>query len=783
MSTSSAVTIGEAFDALGYALKDSETVCIVTITGSRVTSAPLESVADTPIPANTYFSTGTFRKGTTFTAKGDRAGKNVRRILELPFDFDLKDFLNTSKEDLYDLSDDELQVYIRPMQDAIEDVFAKIGLPIHRLDYTGYGMSAHVDLPVHGADHVKTLREYHAGIVRKINSIFGATFADPQVSDAGSRIMRLVPCENVGTYSDFRPASPRQSQTLYRRDGYVNETMLESAAGAIAWKGQPVDVPASGELLSQADAQEIIDAYAPYHQLGQKHFMALGIAGQLGKAGVPESQALKIVEAISVDDQKPWDRRKAVEDTYEKIRQGVEVSGFYRLKSIVPDDVIARVDETLDKARAARGPRLTFIRDRQHDAEAPVRLFDPPLPPREAFYGWHGRYLDLVYPTTAASPAFHLAASTTLQAAMIGRRICTIYAGSRVFPCQYALVVGPTGSSFKDTAYYRTRDMIEYAQNKAGHDQTLLNTPFSIVNDVASREGLIRSLSRHNNMYLFATEMTSILKNASREATSTLLDALINIWDSPSMIQNNSIAAAQDGTNIAYEPTLNIYGGIQPLRMAEQMTETMMTSGLGNRLAIFMGNGRGRLPITPRMDQDGAAALYHELKRKIQDYPDRFELEMSDRAKPRWIDWFMAVPEETEEVANDMKVRYPVMIQKWALMFAVSDGARVVDLEHIDAAISLGDWMWECVKQSISSWGTSTERKIEERIMTVLRQRQPISKRVLTQYVRGKWTSREVAQVLRSLEELHQITYSTDKKVICTTEFAERQQEGGRNVS
>lgn len=767
-------TIGEAFQALGYALKDTETVAIMTISGGKTKTRPIEDVDALPIPPNTYYSTGTFRKGTTFTTKGDRAGKNVQRILALPFDFDLKDFLNVNKEDLFDLTDTELRNYADLMRAAVEQVFNQISLPIHRLDYTGYGLAAHVAIPLHKPSDVPTLKTYHAGIVKKINSIFGGTFADPQVSDAGSRIMRLVPCENVGMYADFRKAPARQSETLYQKDGYVSEAMLQSAADMIAWQGERVDAPPTGQTLTDDDLQAIVDAYKPHHTQGHKHFMGLGVAGQLGQAGVSEEQALQIITALCAEDNKPWDRQAAVRDTYAKIREGVTVSGFYILRKIVPEDAIDTVDRILERARRQAAPRLIFSKraGESGDPAAPISLFNPPVPPQSAFYGWHGRYLDLVYPTTAASIAFHLAASTTLQAALIGRRISTFYAGDRVYPNQYAVVVGPTGSSYKDTAYKRTIQMIELAQKAQIGKGSLRATPFTVATDVASREGLIRSLSRHNSMYLFATEITAILKNASRDATSTLLDALINIWDSPAIIQNNSIAAAQDGTNIAQEPTLNIYGGIQPSRMAEQMTETMMTSGLGNRMAIFMGVGRGKLPRTPRMDEDGAFNLYRELVEAIDSYPVGAELEMTERAGVFWDDWFMSVPDEDDDIANDMKVRYPVMIQKWALLFAVCDRAPAIDLPHIEAAISLGDWMWSCVKMLLPTWGTSPERKIEERILTVLSQRQPMLRRDLNRYVRGKWTAREFANVFRAMKDNHQIVVSVDDRWVALAEHA-----------
>src|SRR5690606_30149963 len=131
------------------------------------------------------------------------------------------------------------------------------------------------------------------------------------------------------------------------------------------------------------------------------------------------------VTAISANDNKPWDRQKAVRDTYEKVRAGQEIAGYSVLKNIVDEESIARVDTIL------RRTKLTILNtpaSNKPNADD-IKLFNPPPVPDSAFYGWHGDWLSLVTPTTSSAPAFHLAASTTLQAAMMGRRISTMYAG------------------------------------------------------------------------------------------------------------------------------------------------------------------------------------------------------------------------------------------------------------------------------------------------------------------------------------------------------------------
>lgn len=752
-------TIREAFDAMGYELKDSETVCIV-YGDENYREYRLEDVADRELVANLFYSTGTFPKGQRF-GSGGRTLTNVDRILEFPFDFDLKDFLGQDKDAILSLSDDEVQSYTRLLQQAIEDVFARVGLPIHRLDYTGNGLSAHIAIPSHDKEHVKQLKDWHAGIVNRINTIYGSNLADLNVKDAGPRIMRLAPAPNIKITASGEIVT-RQPRVIYSKKGFVDQAMLEAAADVIVWQGTKAEIPYEGDHLSPDEMQAIVDTYQPYHTPGQKHFLALAIAGQLAKMRVPEAQALQIVEAIAAQDKKPWDRQNGVRDTYRRIRNGEAILGYHAIKEMVPADEISRVDQILETAKRRCAPRLLFDNATERGSgklseEEWINLFRPPLLPDKAFYGWHREWRDLVRPTTGAADAFHLAASTTLQAAMMGRRIGAKYAGSTLYPNQYTFVIGRT-KSYKDTAYARTIDMVNNAVAAASQSRQVLSPPFSVQQDFASREALIETLSTHPNTYLFSTEATTLLKNATREGTSTLLDALIQAWDNKSEISTNSIRARKENSGIAMNPYLNIYAGSQPDRISKYMTEEMIASGLGNRIAFFMGVRRNNPSQTPEIDFERSVELFHELGQAINWYPDNSRITMDPDALRYWDDWFRALPTEFEsEDVADMTARHSDIAQKWALMFAVLDRAEAIERRHLEPAIVMIEWMWKCVQMMLPTWGVSTERKIEERIIAVLQQRQPLSKRDLNRYVRGKWTAREFATVFRAMKDNQQI--------------------------
>src|SRR5690606_15309652 len=140
-----------------------------------------QDVADAELEPNTYYSTGTFPADTTFQDEHDRAGENVQRVIELPFDFDLYQYLGCSRDVILELDQDELMPLIDNLQREVERMMAEVGLPISRLDYTGNGVAVFTRVPSHGPKVAAEVRALHKAIVKRINTIWGGEFADRKV--------------------------------------------------------------------------------------------------------------------------------------------------------------------------------------------------------------------------------------------------------------------------------------------------------------------------------------------------------------------------------------------------------------------------------------------------------------------------------------------------------------------------------------------------------------------------------------------------------------------------
>lgn len=118
-------------------------------------------------------------------------------------------------------------------------------------------------------------------------------------------------------------------------------------------------LPSSGEGL----ASRIADVLSPYWTEGNRHTLALAFAGYAAKRSLPRETVLGVV-ALLAGGEEAEDRERAVSDTYDRIRAGLNVEGYSKLEELIDDDGLAVLKELLgDVPRRQDGAG--------HAAEAP----------------------------------------------------------------------------------------------------------------------------------------------------------------------------------------------------------------------------------------------------------------------------------------------------------------------------------------------------------------------------------------------------------------------------
>jgi hypothetical protein len=545
-------------------------------------------------------------------------------------------------------------------------------------------------------------------------------------------------------------------------DGIIEE---RTAHLAKLFPPRPVHTPKAslnGSHAAELTADEIdalVEALRSSWVLGQKHNMGLAVGGFLAKKGVSEAQALEIVDRLSVDDDKPRDREKAVRDSYRKAAAGIEVRGYQSLRELVGPGTLEAVDGILQRIWEARQTTVarSAVRVKKGSDETSSTWAAWPDPPDAAIHGWFRKYLELVTPTTEAPPAFHLAASLTIAGAAMQKRVRTDYASEALFANLYTVLIGPSGSSRKDTAIKRAMSLSWPPQ----WERQIASPPYTVITDVSSAEGLIKQLEKHQNVLMYQTELSNLMRNARRKGTSTILPRLIEAFDTPAKLSNLSKLDSSE----AIDPYLSIIAATQPGILAAEMSVEDIHSGFANRWLFVPGDRTTRMAKPAKLDKAASWRLWKDLMAAIHSYQAGTSLEEASDIDKTWDAWYLQERAKSEEEAA-LSVRHPVLARKIALIYAVSDGAKTIELMHLQAAIAFVDWMWMQTRRLMADWGVGLDNQLENRIVDVLARQGPMKKWQLQAKTKSrKWSAVEFDRVFRAMSNNQSIGLDSERRV------------------
>lgn len=758
-------TYGQALAEVGATETPGTDLIVAVMTNDGITHAPLSRIRNDEITnsANVYVAGGGFESGSV-TATHGRSQQNLRSVLWLQFDADLVDYSGMPHNVLHCLPQADIDRWIESQRLDLEEACTGVGIPIHRIDYTGYGICAYTYLEPIEIQDIQIIREAHKAFIKAINARAGIKLVDAQASDSGTRITRIP-----GSYNVKNPETPRLVRTLrYDANRYVTMDQIRFGLKRAteqetvrATMPKPVTLPAK-------ITDEIVSAIAPHWTLGQKHAMALAVTGMLAKSGIPEPQALAVIEQLSKEDAQPFDRVKCVRDTYARLQSGLDVKGFYALKEMVPDTVIEYVAERVDQVRKATAPitlsavtggqpQTTAYTDTAFEVEDYKASLDILPVPAICYRGWVGDYVSMMLPLSEAPEQFHLASGLGLIGATAGRNVSARYVSKNLYANLYLMIVGVAGYSRKDTA-------IEFAINMPEHKggrYTENIAPYQVLTDVGSPQGLMERLQNHSNIWLYITEYERLAANAHRSSTSAIIPLLTSAWNTPNKLQNITKGSPIE----AKFPFLSAIAAVQPDVLSKHMLPEDISNGFASRWLFIPGIGGDPIAEPPDIDEITAFELYGRLARNIEMYSRNGEgtrLHLSDEARERWEAWYMEdgkVQPDTDDEAS-MRSRLGVHIRKIALVYAIGDGERkAIQIGHLESAIAFVEWSWRHTQRMMKSWGTSIFKEIEEKIRAeMLQNNGPMPKWKLNRRCRSRrWGAVEYSRVLESMLRVGEI--------------------------
>ena len=326
----------------------------------------------------------------------------------------------------------------------------------------------------------------------------------------------------------------------------------------------------------------------------------------------------------------------------------------------------------------------------QADEEAPIA--STPVLDAVALHGPVGEWVRLVQPHTEAAPAALLTSALVAIGALIGRSPSVTLDGARHGVNLFALLIGPTSSGRKGTAYAWARRLL-----------ALLDADFlrrNVVAGLSSGEGIIHALRDpreadasgkgadpgvpDKRLLVVEGEFSAVLRVQRRDGN--ILSAILReAWDGFSLH-----TLTKGSPQVASDPHVAVIGQITPEELRRRLEEGDYFSGFANRFLPIWCERAQVLPFGSEPDAGEERVVVGRISRAIGTARSRGPVEeMTAEARTWWGSHYEALTTGRPGRVGAATQRGAAQVRRLALLYCVLDEERTLDVPHLEAAFAL----------------------------------------------------------------------------------------------
>lgn len=342
---------------------------------------------------------------------------------------------------------------------------------------------------------------------------------------------------------------------------------------------------------------------------------------------------------------------------------------------------------------------------------------------------------------TESSPMFHKWVGISMVAGCLRKKTWLALGRIKTFPNLYVVLVAEPGVSRKSQA-------ISY-----GIDILSKLTEVKCSADAITKEALIQDLEasgvdeyipgcqeifKHSSLNIISKEFESFL--GQRGENTKMLVMLTDLYDSQELPWK--YRTKNSGNSTIPSVFINLLGATTPESLASCLPPSAIGGGLTSRIIFVWSPFKTKKVPIPTMN-DALLALKEELvidltiiSRIIGPY------EMSDEAKQKWIDWYMAYDETsisricTDPAFNGWYSRKPMFLQKLAMIFqACETSDRTLSWEFFQRAIDELKLVEQYMAPTFNAVGKSEIATETDLVMQIIKRHQCIDEKQLMQLV------------------------------------------------
>jgi hypothetical protein len=330
-----------------------------------------------------------------------------------------------------------------------------------------------------------------------------------------------------------------------------------------------------------------------------------------------------------------------------------------------------------------------------------------PILDSAALHGPAGDYVRACNAHTESDPAHRLAAHLVTFGGAVGAGPHMVAGNVQHPACLFALLIGRTAKARKGTAVAVNRRAIERADRDYIDKRSMSGW--------GSGEAVIKALADGTDQRLLIAEpeYARVLNVAARDK-NILSSVIRQAWDGLPL-QTRSIT----NTAVAKEHHVAVLGEITVDELRSLLTALEQANGFANRHLHVLGQRVQRLPAGGNVPEQALAAYGKLLAQRLEHARTAGQVHRTAAAEARWAEIY-------DELADDdppgllgaILARSDAQVLRLSLTYALLDGARAVDVAHIDAALAL--WHY-CRDSAAYLFGIRTGSPDADRLLDALR--------------------------------------------------------------
>jgi hypothetical protein len=344
-------------------------------------------------------------------------------------------------------------------------------------------------------------------------------------------------------------------------------------------------------------------------------------------------------------------------------------------------DFSGSFEEMADKPESAKG--------NGQDRDAAWPLMAP-----AAFHGLAGEVVTRILPDTESDAIALLLQYLVSFGNAVGRLPYYLIEQDRHFANLFTVLVGQTSKSRKGTSAGRIRALFKIADPEWTRERILggMSSGEGVITAVrdpvyAMRKGveeLIDAGVSDKRLLLDEREFFQALAVLKREG-SILSRVIRDAWDCAEKLAT----LTKHSPTRAIQPFISIVGHITADELRQALDHTSMANGYANRFLFACVRRSKLLPHGGKLSEEVTGRLGAQTLEALTVARGVEQVTMTDAANQHWNDVYPKLSEGPPGLLGAITDRAEAQTTRLALVYALLDQARQIDVVHIDAALAL----------------------------------------------------------------------------------------------